>query len=479
MMTLSRIFVGISLLVLLVGSFSCKDVKPQPPERTRLDTLLVPPLSKLTIPVSFELQKVTDIVNEKLKGTFLKKGMMLNEKDSLYFELTSLSPIAFDWRAPDLRYTARLNVSAYYTKDVLGIKIRNDSPVDFEIEIQLRTELGFNADWSIRPSTTIESIVWKKDPILKLGIGELNFRKPVEKALLENQESLVTRLDGFIGEVVDTRKVIEKIWSDMQKPIRIKKNEPLLWLLVEEGTLKARWTRGPEGEITAQAELTGRIRTLLDTANLKSSPQPLPAFSYKTSPEDSLVASVLCTVPFDLLNKHLRQKLIGLSIDTIGYHVEVKKLEVYGTPEGLAIQMGLGGDIKGNIYFRGVPAIDPNTKSVMVSDFDFDVDSEDAILASADWFLHSSITSMVASHLQFELQPFVEMLPTLISEGIEKGKLGEKIALSIESWEVKPSRAVITSKNIQMVVEVRGMAGLVLKKLNTQSPDSVAVIQQE
>ncbi len=475
---MKRINAGVAYIVILSLCFSsCKKIKTEAPERTTVDSKLTPPISQLTIPLSFSLDKVEALINEKLEGTFLKKTVPVNTNDSLYFELTKQQPVVLSWKAPDLRYQALLKVSGQYMTRILGVKIQNQTPIEFELELHFKTELGFEKDWSIRPKTVIEKVVWKRDPVMDLGIATINFRKPVEKALEDHQDSLEMKLDGFISETLDTRRIIEKIWTDLQKPIRLKKDEPRIWLLAEAETLKARWTRGPERQITAQAELTAQISTLVEGDDLTITTVPLPDFSFQTDTQDSLVASVLCTLPFDIVNKYSRKKLVGLKIDSAGYSTTISDVEVYGTKDGLAVKLGLKGDLKGNVYLQGKPIIDKASKSFKIEDFDFVVDSDDAILASADWLLHSSIKNLVETQLTYELQPYADMIPMLITSGIEKGKLAEKLEVYIESWLIMPLATLITSKDLQMIIQVRGMAEIRLQDISKDSTSQKPISQ--
>lgn len=456
----------------LVSALCCTKIKPPPPAATTFDTLLVQPASVLTLPISFDLAKIEAVIDEKLRGTFLKKRVATNTNDSLYFELTSLQPIVMSWRAPDLRSTAVLRVSGHYIKKVLGVKIRNKEPIDFELKIRLKTELGFKDDWSLRPRTEIELIEWKKDPELNLGVVVLNFRGIIEKALYDNEESLTRLLDGFLSREVDTRKVITNIWNNVQQPIRLKKEEPRIWLLVEADSLKARWTRGPERLISVQARVIGRVRTVLEGENLAVGAKALPPFSYRTGNTDSLFANVLCVLPFDLTSRYMKQALAGASLDSAGYKVEIKDVEVYGVKEGLVVKVTVGGDIHGDMYFRGNPVIDPVSKRCLVENFDFDVRTQDALLSTADWLLHSSLKRTIERHLVYDLAPYADMLPMLIKQGIEKGKLGERIDINIGSWEVTPLQTVITKKDIQMVVRVAGVAEMVLESIRKDTLSS-------
>ncbi|MEQ8810634.1 MAG: DUF4403 family protein, partial [Imperialibacter sp.] len=154
-----------------------------------------------------------------------------------------------------------------------------------------------------------------------------------------------------------------------------------------------------------------------------------------------------------------------------------KDVEVYGTEDGLAVKLGLTGDVRGDVYLQGRPVIDRASKSFRIEDFDFVVDSDDAVLASADWLLHSSIKVMVERQLTYELQPYADMIPMLITSGIEKGKLAEKLEVYIDSWEIVPLATLITSKDLQMIIQVRGMAEIRLQEIRKDSTQQKAISQ--
>jgi len=73
--------IGLTVAVLIsTGVFSCKRVKPQPPAATTLDSSLAVPVSTITIPIHYDINRLELMVNTKVKGVFLREKFKVNEK---------------------------------------------------------------------------------------------------------------------------------------------------------------------------------------------------------------------------------------------------------------------------------------------------------------------------------------------------------------------------------------------------------------
>jgi hypothetical protein len=99
-----------------------------------------------------------------------------------------------------------------------------------------------------------------------------------------------------------------------------------------------------------------------------------------------------------------------------------------------------------------------------VVDFDFDIDSENSFLTSADWLLHTTVLDMIAEKLRVEVTPLAAKLPDLIMQGVEKGKTGEKIDVNVDTLAIQPKIILTTKDNLQLIVQARGRASLDLEK---------------
>ncbi|WP_160143495.1 DUF4403 family protein [Chryseolinea soli] len=454
-------FCGLAAATLLV---QCERVRPEPPKPTRLETELTPPRSTVVIPVYYHVDSLEATINNKVKGTFLKKWMVLNEKgDSLYLETTRTGRINIAWDKHALTSSFPLHVSGKFIKHLGGIVIKNSEPVEMEVVLNLVTQVGIGKDWNLKLESKLKLIRWVKDPVLKVAMVKVNLRKKVEEAIALHQEQLIGKMDDALRDRLNTRKVIVKIWNDLQKPIRINKKSMPVWLKPYAHDLKAKLSQSGSFMVL-EVELEATIQTILEDEDILPSNTTLPAYKPKTSAADSLKIFVLATLPFEKINAILEKELKGKTITAEGYSATVKDVSAYGTDDGLALKIQVKGDVVGNVYLRGTPYYDTTKAVFSVKDFRFDVDSENALITTADWMLHDNALGFVQEKLSIDVQPLIDQVPDLIENGIEKGKSGEKINVFVDRLDLVPQQLVITRKNIQVILKGTGKASIGLER---------------
>src|SRR5262249_13018333 len=160
----------------------------------------------------------------------------------------------------------------------------------------------------------------------------------------------------------------------------------------------------------------------------------------------------------DLMDKELQGKVLSAK----GFSTTIKKVRVYGTPKGLAVELKVKGDIDGTLYVKGDLHYDSLTTSIMLNNFDFDLQSENSLLNSADWLLHSQVLDLVKDKLKVNLAPLAAKLPTIIMKAIEKGKTGEKIDFIVDTLALHPLTILPTRDNLQLLVLAQGNASVLL-----------------
>jgi len=463
-MKLGAIVIFCVAIIAALALWRCDRVKPEPPKPTTLETELVPPHSTIVIPVYYHVDSLEAIINNKVRGTFLKKWVLLNDKgDSLYLEMTRTGHVNIDWDKNAMACSFPLNVSGKFIKHLGALKIKNSDPVEMEVVVDLVTQVGIDKDWNLALESKLKHIRWVKDPMLKVGMVKVNLRNRVEEAIALHQEHLVDKMDDVLRTRLNTREAIAKIWIDLQKPIRINRKGVQVWLKPQAHDLQARLTQ-TGAFLMLEVALEATLQTVIEGDDPPPSNTTLPPFKLKTSTADSLKMFVRVTLPFETGNFLLEKELIGKTITAEGYSTTVKDVTAYGTAEGLALKIQVKGDVDGNIYLRGTPYYDTIKSVFAVKDFRFDVDTENALVKTADWMLHDNALGFVQDKLRIDVGPLIAQLPGLIENGIEKGRTGEKINLFVDRLEVVPQQMAITQKNIQIILKGTGKASIGLEK---------------
>lgn len=445
--------------------FGCERVKPIPPKPTALDSALQVPLSSLMIPIRYHVDSLEEIINNKITGTFVKQWIEVNENhDSLYLELTKKDKIKIRWINNSLHYSFPLHLEGKFIKRVgKNITLKNEVPVALEVVLDMATYLSFANDWSLNSSTKLKKVNWKKEPVLKIAFININLRKRLDKFLDENTSLITNIVDREIGKVIDTRAILQRLWLNIQKPIIINNVKQVVWLKHSAEDLAVNLLQ--DGKyLGLDVRLLTNVRVGADSSDMPLTNKILPAYQHLSDSEDSIEIFLLASTSFETINRILNEELKGKVISSNGYSTTIKRVESYAIDDGLAVKLDVRGDADGSIYMRGRPSYDTVNATLSIKDFDFDVDSENALLQSADWLLHEDALRFVEEEFSLNLTPILSALPDVIKNATEKGKSADKLELFLTSLDVQPQQLLLTKNNVQLLLKAKGKAVIGLQK---------------
>lgn len=455
------------MLSLLTGLSSCNRIKPEAPARIQLDSTLVAPGSELSVPIHYPVQELENLANEKLANKIIEVKIPLlgGKNDSLYLSISRFQPVKISYDGVrGITYSLPVQIDGHMESKVVGITIKNKTPIRAKVIITMFSELYMNRDWNIEPQTQLKSIKWVEEPKVRVAGINFNLKPPIENAIEKNKENFVAKLDATIAETVNVNKMIAKLWGDIQKPIRINKKVVPVWLKGDASNMNGRILSTSKDTLTIEIGLFTQLRTVFDSAASITQIKPLPKFKQKKENSPGLTAFAHTSIPFEILNGVVSQVTDTMEFAFSGHTVRIQSSEIYGTPEGLAIRIALRGDIKADVYLRGTLGFDSVGKQLVINNFGFDVNSEQSLLSAADWFAHDEIIERLRPYLTLPLDKFFDALPALINKGIEKGKLGRKIDVSFSTFDLSIQQHLITTKDIQLIVQVKGRADVELQR---------------
>ncbi|MFC2188052.1 DUF4403 family protein [Peijinzhouia sedimentorum] len=459
------------LLVLIIAVYvsSCNKIEPEGPSQTLLDSSLVVPVSTITIPVSYEVRNLEDLVNKKLEGVFFKKWLKLNSGgDSLFLELERTSRVQLSWANQALQIEFPIHVSGNFIKKFMGMSLKNQAPIEAEMVLHLTTGVEVNPDWSLNTNTKLEKIDWIKNPELKIAMVKLDIKEPIEDQLFANQETLLEELDKVLREEIKTRDEVAKIWNDIQKEIVINKEEPRIYMIAEGESLAAKFLNDDPAYLT----LLVQMKAFAETKEGESPPfveKPLPTYSDQINNDDSVQIFVLAKLPFSRANELLRKELIDKKIAFNNVALNIKDLDIYATDQGLAVRLDVKGAVNGHLYLVGEPAFDEATSTFWVDKLEYDIQTENVIVNSMDGMFHDNFLEFISEYLTFDAAPLINDLPNMIETALDKGKSGEKIDIEISHMHARPYSIVLTRNDIQVILETRASADLQLKGLKSSA----------
>jgi hypothetical protein len=291
--SVSSTFGAVLWMILIAGPLlfiGCAKKESSRPAETTLDTLLSPPESIVTIPVRYKLSEVEKMINTKIKGTVMKKWMVIDDKeDSLYLEISKTSDIKLSRKGKTLYFTIPLHISGKFIARIAKVKIKNSTPVEADVLIKLASTLHLDPKWNLITDTKVEEIKWVKEPDIKIGLIKINLGKALMKMLENKEESLLGKADEAITHLIDSRKIVNKLWLDLQKPIRINKKDINVYLKVHGNDLAGLLEETDPELLSMKFELSGNVRTLISGDSIPPSNPVLPDFKHSPKGNDSIV----------------------------------------------------------------------------------------------------------------------------------------------------------------------------------------------
>jgi hypothetical protein len=259
------------------------------------------------------------------------------------------------------------------------------------------------------------------------------------------------------------RKPIEKVWTDLQKPMLINRKKQLLWLRFFCTSIEGRISLD-QSAIICQTKVFATTKMITDTVGLPPV-IPLPAYKHLKDPSPHSDIHLYAFTSFDDINEQLNHHLKGKSFKAEGYTLDIKSVRAYASEAGVSVEVKTGNDINAKLVASGQLEFDAENLELVVRDFDFTVSSNNALVTAGDMLLHSQLKDTIASQLIVGLRSLIDTVPKLVENAIAKGKKGDKLELNFDELAVHDCEISIGAEGIHIIIHAEAKADVRLKKL--------------
>ncbi|WP_027001940.1 DUF4403 family protein [Hugenholtzia roseola] len=429
------------------------------------------PTSTLTTPILIEVADIEKRLNQEIKGDIINDDSF--EKDGVKLRVSKIEPIKIHLKKNVLFYTVPLKVwvEKQVKKNIFKKEIKAEKDLSFSLRLQFKSEVEIDSDWKLQTKTKQIGLEWIEKPSLKIGFIKIGLAATIEKALNKKKEDLENKIDQVAQRLNVLEKVVGNIWKKLQDPILLDKKTNKVWLVNQPTKIEASKIGSIQSKEGNCLEIFVKIHT-----NIKTIISEKPAVSYVPLPalrlnkklqNEGFALHVEGIVFYQTVNQILSEKVQDtvLKFPDYDYAVKIKKAAVSGQGKFLVFELGAEGDVNGNVFFRGRPLLDTATVQIKVQDFDFDVQTEETILQTAQWLMKESAKERVQEMLVFSLQSYTEKLPLLIKEGLSKGKISEQVEIDIQTFELYPQEMRLTTDALNLYAISKGKIAIKILKL--------------
>ncbi len=280
-----------------------------------------------------------------------------------------------------------------------------------------------------------------------------------EKVLQAAREVLEKRLPGIQARIagVDVKAPLERIWTELQEPIRLADS---IWLLLSPGTIHLGPLSGSRQTVNASLGMTAAPRIVTGSKpNLP--PLPLPPLN-TTRLETGFSLPIEGALDYQVMSDRLTRKLKGKSVKAVGGEFRILEATAYGIGAGrLAVGVEFEGTASGRVWLVGTPHYDQESGMITVPDLDFDASSMGLLIRGIAWIKGGAIREYLREHAQISAGELLDRLQSLAAKEMNR-ELANGVELEASIGASEPAAIVVGSRHVLVRARALGSARLLI-----------------
>lgn len=452
---------GLNWVIIFIASafffLSCKSFETVAPlPKTEIPVVQLKP-SYISLPIELDVKDIEKKVNQEVKGVLYEDNSYAG--DDLKIKAWKKSDFVFTVDGNEIVYSLPLKISLQYKKIIEFPEVFAD------ITLKFKTQFNLNKDWTLSTKTTPLGFDWQGNQGISVGGVALPMQTIADMVLKANQEKLGSEIDKAIKNQLNLKSIAANAWNQLHQPILIHQ-DPKLWLRVGPSALSMVPITGKNGKILLNLALNSTNEIFWSETAPLQSPHPFPDLKIvqKLNPDLSLNFSI--DLPFAKINELAGKELIGKTFSSGKKQVTVKGFNSYANGGNLVVELLVEGSLKGKIYLKGLPVYDKISKSIQIKEIDFDLDSKNKLVKSAEWLLHQNILKILEEKLQFPLSAQLDEAKNKVNENLKDNKQIKGITIKGVVSQLEIEQLYLFPNSIKVAVLLKGKAAVLVNGIS-------------
>jgi hypothetical protein len=296
------------------------------------------------------------------------------------------------------------------------------------------------------------------------GIGPMSIklRKIIEGITDPLQRVISDLISRKINERYSLKEQIARAWNAVQKPVLLdKKYHAWLKITPKEVTLYPLYTVNSRAMLSLG--LTSFAELVVGPEPAASVPVPVPDLKPAVNGDKNFRIALNTDLPYGDILHIASPLLLNKELGSDGKSLILKDLDIYGEADKLIVKAKTEGSLDGTIYLTCKPRFDPRTNIFSVDDVDYDMQTRNLLLKTADWFLHSRFRSVISEKINMDLTQRLEKTREAAQKAIQQVKLADHIFLRGRVNAVKLRDVIVQKEKILLQLYAEGETAVVFQ----------------
>lgn len=450
LMSNNRVLALILLPLLAVILCSCTGIKPLTAVRPKDEgfrTVLKNEPSTLNIPIEVTTVELARVLNQTVRNELYKGSTKARGVTADVVRNGSIIVSAAD---NYLFVTIPISMSLSY--GMYGLK-----PIPLKLKFKVTASV--TPDWRLHTEIYYQGVSDLLAEEVGIGPFSLNPRSIVEGITQPVQKVVSDLITQKINDLLPLKTQIAKVWTSAQKPILLDKNYSA-WLKLTPREVMLYPLYAQNNEVRLSLGISTFAELVVGPEPPLQSLLPLPRLKMVSTFDKTFRIALNTNLFYSDLRAIAGPLLLGKRFDSDGKSIVIKAFDLYGNGDKLIVKLQTQGSLDGVFYLTARPVFNPQTNIFSVEDVDFDLQTQDLLLQSADWFLHGSIRGTIQEKLNMNLTNQLEQLRQMAGKSLARIKLKENVFLRCDIKNLKFKDVIVQKDKILIQVYTEGESAI-------------------
>ena len=467
---------SIVLAGLVMGLVACGERPPNGNPSVQTATESTPVLSRIETPVRIPLEDLRSFVDDRLTGELHTESRPLATGAVLEIVIARRdAPVLMEMSGTILTTEVPLNLNGQLVLSIGSFRLPPGEGLDADVDLQLRTTVQLEPDWSVRSNSTVELNVSRAE----LTVAGMTFdpTEILEETLRRDSERIAEALDQYL-EDLDLRERMETLWERFRSPVRLR-DDPPVWLRVHPVAFGLSPPIGSDAHMEFNIGMEAFIESFVGE---RPDPVALGEIPPLTELSDN-PAHFRIAVPIGVEMGVATQAISSLIVDretAIASRARVRWLgfDMRGSGGGVEATLGFEAvtglwifdNLSGRLAIRGLPRYDPQAQTVMLGKLDYELESDSRLAGILDWLFHDRLRNWVQNELAFPLATTFADIRQPVQDRLEtafRGSYGS-VEATVEALNVESIQ--VNRSNLELLVTADVAMRLDLSLLRATDP---------
>ncbi len=460
----TKLSVQIIFLLISMVIISCKTLQVDKPSAEYQAPIFNSEVSTVSIPITLNMYEIEKSVNQQFAGVIYEDKNL--DDDNLQIRITKSKNFAIKAENNQLKYTIPLKIWSKFGWKVeqFGFSISDYYEVSGELSMSLSTGINLSPNWDIATYTRISSYEWITKPVLKVA----GVSVPISSILdivLKNCPGLINKqIDKSISESIELKKIIGEAWAQVQEPMMVSE-ENATWLVIKPTDVLCSPMTTKNNTLQFTIGFKSYIDCIIGNKPSKIIKTALPVLTISPKLDKTFLINYNVDVSNTFIRDMAKKEVVGQTFEQGKKYIKIEDIDFFGKNGKMVFALTVSGSIKGVIYFTGVPFYNKDTQTIEIKESDFELNTKNVLLKSANWLVHGTILKKMEPYLKFPVSSYIDTMKTDVNKQIENYEVQKGIFLKGKINDININEIFILPENLKLSGTIKGNADMFINGL--------------